>query len=182
MSKSLSGVGVVAAIAAVAGISYWAGTRSSAPAGAPASAAAKGNTPAGIGVEAVKVQMQRLPTALAAVGSLRSDETVIVRPEIAGRVAEIYFKEGERVAMGALLVPTIVRRPTSTRRRPGLSKASSTARRPAQAASSPARRATRRTTTTGSRGRRRVDGRVSKATIAAPFAGTIGLRQVSICD
>ena len=37
-------------------------------------------------------------------GSLRSDETVIVRPEIAGRVAQILFKEGERVAKGAVLV------------------------------------------------------------------------------
>lgn len=39
-----------------------------------------------------------------AVGSLIANEAVIVRPEIAGRVTEIHFKEGERVAAGVKLV------------------------------------------------------------------------------
>lgn len=38
-----------------------------------------------------------------AVGSLIANEAVIVRPEIAGRVTEIHFKEGERVAAGVKL-------------------------------------------------------------------------------
>jgi membrane fusion protein (multidrug efflux system) len=33
-----------------------------------------------------------------------SDESVIVRPEVAGRIAQFHFREGERVARGALLV------------------------------------------------------------------------------
>jgi membrane fusion protein (multidrug efflux system) len=39
-----------------------------------------------------------------AVGTLRADEAVTIRPEIAGRVAEIRFGEGQAVARGALLV------------------------------------------------------------------------------
>jgi membrane fusion protein (multidrug efflux system) len=39
-----------------------------------------------------------------AVGTLRADEAVVVRPEIAGRVAEILFEEGQSVAGGAVLV------------------------------------------------------------------------------
>jgi membrane fusion protein (multidrug efflux system) len=39
-----------------------------------------------------------------AVGTLRADESVVMRPEIAGRVAEIRFAEGQAVARGALLV------------------------------------------------------------------------------
>jgi len=39
-----------------------------------------------------------------AVGSLIANEAVIVRPEIAGRVTGIHFKEGERVASGTKLL------------------------------------------------------------------------------
>lgn len=39
-----------------------------------------------------------------AIGTLRADEAVTIRPEIAGRVAEIRFNEGQNVARGAVLV------------------------------------------------------------------------------
>ena len=39
-----------------------------------------------------------------AVGSLLANESVIVRPEIAGRITGIHFREGERVAAGARLI------------------------------------------------------------------------------
>lgn len=39
-----------------------------------------------------------------AVGTLRSNESVVIRPEITGRVSEISFNEGEAVTKGALLV------------------------------------------------------------------------------
>lgn len=38
-----------------------------------------------------------------AVGSLRADESVMIRPEIAGRLKSILFAEGQRVNKGALL-------------------------------------------------------------------------------
>ncbi len=55
-------------------------------------------------VEAVAVQVGPITREIAAVGSLRSDESVMIRPEIAGRVAEIRFEEGQRVAKGDVLL------------------------------------------------------------------------------
>lgn len=39
-----------------------------------------------------------------AVGTLRADEAVVIRPEIAGRIDQIQFAEGQRVQRGSLLV------------------------------------------------------------------------------
>ena len=55
----------------------------------------------------VKAAAAKLAPALdeaSAVGTLRADESVTIRPEIAGRVAEIRFNEGQSVPRGALLV------------------------------------------------------------------------------
>ena len=41
---------------------------------------------------------------ISAVGSLRSNESVVIQPEITGRVSEIAFSEGETVTRGALLI------------------------------------------------------------------------------
>ena len=92
MRKSLAGASLAILIAGVAAGSDWLGTRATdkAPQAAAApQAPAKGAAPPGVAVEAVKVSMSRMPQALSAVGSLRSDETVMVRPEIAGRVGAI---------------------------------------------------------------------------------------------
>ncbi|MGH6901113.1 MAG: efflux RND transporter periplasmic adaptor subunit, partial [Geminicoccaceae bacterium] len=48
-------------------------------------------------VETAPVQVGPIQRRLGAVGSLRSNESVIVRPEVAGRIAEIRFEEGEEV-------------------------------------------------------------------------------------
>src|SRR5687768_10963303 len=107
MRKAIVGTLVVAVMAGVGALSYWAGTRSAGTKAAAATASpgpAKGGPPPGVAVEAVRVEMTKLPRSLSAVGSLRSDETVIVRPEIVGRVSEIHFKEGQHVAKGSVLV------------------------------------------------------------------------------
>jgi membrane fusion protein (multidrug efflux system) len=104
--KPLPLAAALVAVAVVGGLSYWAGTRSASdPAPAPAAAApAKGaGGPPGITIEAVRPTAVRLPQSITTVGSLRSDEAVIVRPEIAGRVAEINFREGQRVTRGQVL-------------------------------------------------------------------------------
>ena len=41
---------------------------------------------------------------VAAVGSLKSNESVVLRPEIAGRIAAIHLREGMPAAKGAVLV------------------------------------------------------------------------------
>jgi membrane fusion protein (multidrug efflux system) len=55
-------------------------------------------------VEAAKVATGTLSERVTAVGSLSSNESVIVRPEIAGRVVEIGFQEGQPVKKGDLLI------------------------------------------------------------------------------
>ncbi len=55
-------------------------------------------------VEAATVKTSKLAQGITAVGSLRSDESVVIRPEVAGRIAEILFQEGKPVRKGAPLV------------------------------------------------------------------------------
>lgn len=49
------------------------------------------------------VNTQPLARELLAVGSLRSDESVTIRPEIAGRIVHIGFEEGQQVSAGQLM-------------------------------------------------------------------------------
>jgi membrane fusion protein (multidrug efflux system) len=55
-------------------------------------------------VETAPVQVGPIQRRLTAVGSLRSNESVVMRPEVAGRIAEIRFDEGQRVEQGQPLV------------------------------------------------------------------------------
>jgi len=55
-------------------------------------------------VKAVAARIAPAVDEVSAVGTLRADEAVTIRPEIAGRVVEIRFVEGQAVARGALLV------------------------------------------------------------------------------
>jgi membrane fusion protein (multidrug efflux system) len=55
-------------------------------------------------VEVVQVEKRLVRDELITFGSLRSDESVMIRPEIAGRLASLHFREGQRVAAGAVLV------------------------------------------------------------------------------
>jgi membrane fusion protein (multidrug efflux system) len=83
---------------------------------APAAAQAPAKGGAEAGKDAGKAAARAMPVRAAAakaapavdeagaVGTLRADESVVVRPEIAGRVAEIGFAEGQAVPGGALLV------------------------------------------------------------------------------
>ena len=75
-----------------------------APAQAPKDAA-KG--PPAMSATSVKAAAARVAPAVdevGAVGTLRADEGVTIRPEIAGRIAEIRFNEGQSIARGAVLV------------------------------------------------------------------------------
>lgn len=55
-------------------------------------------------VEVARVVAQRLLDDAQAVGTLRSRQSVILRPEVSGRVVKIAFEEGARVRKGQLLV------------------------------------------------------------------------------
>ncbi len=55
-------------------------------------------------VEADAVEIGLVVRSVQAVGTLRANESIIVSPEIAGRIARIGFDEGQRVKQGSLLV------------------------------------------------------------------------------
>lgn len=54
-------------------------------------------------VEVAQVRTGPLDRSWSAVGSLKANESVVVRPEIAGRIVRIGFEEGQRVAQGTPL-------------------------------------------------------------------------------
>ena len=126
-SKLLYPVVAVVGIAAASGAAWWyqhkmpertESPAASAPAaGAAAGASGGGARPAGqppgagpagparpVAVEVAKVQVTRLVDDAQAVGSLRSRQGVMLRPEVSGRVTQLNFRDGERVRKGQLLV------------------------------------------------------------------------------
>ena len=55
-------------------------------------------------VEVARVELTRLTDDTQAVGSLRSRQGVVLRPEVSGRISQLNFRDGERVRKGQLLV------------------------------------------------------------------------------
>ena len=74
-----------------------------APAGAPGAGPAGGAGRAPV-VEVAKVESMTLVDETQAVGSLRSRQGVMLRPEVGGRVKQIFFNDGQRVRKGQLMV------------------------------------------------------------------------------
>ena len=102
-------------IAIAAGGGYWFGQQKSGGgtgAGKAPSSGASGPVTADKGsasaqavmVEAITAATAPMPQSITAVGSLRSDESVTLRPEVAGRVSAIAFQEGRPVGKGSTLV------------------------------------------------------------------------------
>ena len=111
MSKLLYPFIAVVGIAGASGAAYWYQNKSNTPAAdsaqapAPAAGASGAAGPARpVGVEVAKVEVMKLTDDAQTVGSLRSRQGVVVRPEISGRVRDLNFKDGDRVKKGQLLV------------------------------------------------------------------------------
>jgi membrane fusion protein (multidrug efflux system) len=58
----------------------------------------------GLPAEVVRASEQNVPTYIEAVGTLKANESLILRPEITGRVQKITFSEGHEVNKNATLV------------------------------------------------------------------------------
>lgn len=72
-----------------------------------ATAAAPPSTPAGgsvIPVNAVIVKPQKIENKIKVSGSILANESAQLRSEMSGRISKIYFKEGDRIKKGELLV------------------------------------------------------------------------------
>lgn len=122
-SKSIYSVVAVVGIAAASGAAWWyqnkpqvtaeqkeaaAGKRAAGEGSGQAARAAAGPASGGGGrapaVEVARVETLRITDDAQAVGSLRSRQSVMLRPEVSGRVTQINFRDAERVRRGQLLV------------------------------------------------------------------------------
>lgn len=180
-------VGAVAAALALVGVAYFM-LRTAAPV-APGPGAGPSGAPSGMPVEIVVAETAPLAETVRAVGTLRSDESVIVRPEIAGRVVETPFAEGQVVAKDALLVRLddsiakaelveaeaayVLSRQNNVRARELMEKGAGTARARDEAF---ARMEMDKARVELARAR------LAKTRIQATFAGIAGLRKVSVGD
>jgi len=74
-------------------------------AGAGGGGGGGGGGPKGpVGVEVVAAKSGTIQDEVAAVGTLRANESVVIKPEIAGRISKLGFGDGERIRAGRVLV------------------------------------------------------------------------------
>jgi RND family efflux transporter MFP subunit len=122
-SKAIYSVVAIVGIAAASGAAYWyqnkpqgpteitgAASGASAPRAGGASGGAGNGGGAGTGsggptgVEVAKVEAIRLQDDAQSVGSMRSRQNVMLRPEVSGRVLTMGFSDGARVRKGDVMV------------------------------------------------------------------------------
>lgn len=106
---ALAGAGLVLAV----GLAWWVQQDRPKAEAAAASPSAAGGRPAGAApggpggmpaVEVATVSTVRLVDDAQAVGTLKSRQSVVLRPEVAGRIVRFGFEEGRPVRQGQLLV------------------------------------------------------------------------------
>ena len=140
-------------------------------------------------VEAAKVATAPLSKAITAVGSLRSDESITVRPEVAGRVAFIGFEEGQRVPRGATLVrlDPAINQAEVQQAQANLTLARAKYERALELQgkgfiSGQARDEAENNLKVAEAAVALANARLAKTEIKAPFTGVIGLRSISVGD
>lgn len=186
MLRSFVAVLVVLAVAAGSGWAYWQyvmvpGQKQAGPGGPPAGFA--------MPVEAAPVTVGTAQRQIQAIGTLRSNESVVIRPEIAGRVAGFNFAEGQRVQRGQVLVQfdASVERAELAQAEAAASLARSNYTRAVELERRGAgtqraldeAQAQIRTATAAIELRK---ARLEKFQLTAPFDGVVGLRKVSVGD
>lgn len=192
--KHLVAIFAAAGLLALGGYAYYVNQAAppapQAPAGAPAPGKA-GGPPGGfaIGVETVRVAPSVFVDDVAAVGSLKSNESVVLRPEIAGRIAAIHLREGMPAAKGAVLVALDASTQAAELRQAEANLALSQAnhRRTEELyekkfVSARARDEAGANLKVLEAAVALAQARLQKTQIRAPFAGIVGIRNVSVGD
>ena len=174
---------ILAVAVLVAGGLYW--KRSTAPS-VPDVAATGKNGPAGLPVKAGIVRTGTITEEVNAVGTLLANESVMIRPERDGRIAQIHFAEGQLVKKGTRLVSLdaseteaqlAAARAEATLNRNRLKRAEELKEK--NFISAEALDVARETLNQSVARQEEVKSRLEKMTILAPFEGVAGLRQVS---
>ncbi|WP_166646490.1 efflux RND transporter periplasmic adaptor subunit [Zavarzinia compransoris] len=150
-----------------------------------AALAADGDRP----VEVATAEAGSLGRAVEVVGTLRSNESVVIRPEVAGRVTRILFDEGRPVQAGKALVEldSSTNEAELALARAELKLAEADAERARTLFDQKAGTARARDEAVARLASARAslalaEAQFAKTRIIAPFAGIIGLRQVSVGD
>lgn len=192
---SLVALGILAAAAG----GYWYGavhhrppaTDTPAPgvANPPAKSVPAQSSAAALPVEVTRAGTIMLPQTITAVGSLRSDESVTLRPEVAGRITAILFQEGQRVTKGATLVrlDAAINLADVQQVRANLTLAKSKYERAVDLSgrnfiSSQARDEAKNNFEVAQAALALAEAKLAKTELVAPFSGIIGLRVVSVGD
>lgn len=140
-------------------------------------------------VETHTVGTRALADDVSAVGSLVSNESVVLRPEVSGRIAAIRFRDGEAVRRGEVLIEfdAAVQRAELQQARASLTLAESNFRRSQDLFS---RSFVSRSSLDNARSQLEVaragvalaQARLARMQIRAPFGGVVGIRSVSPGD
>ena len=140
-------------------------------------------------VEAVEVSVETLTSEIRVVGSLLSNESVVIRPEVAGRVAEILFEEGQRVEAGMPLLKLDAAIATAEldQAQAALALSQANHKRAVELLERKAASAANRDQTLAALRADQANlelarARLDKLTLKAPFDGLLGLRKVSPGD
>ena len=144
-----------------------------------------GTTP----VEVIELQPVAVQEDLVAVGSLRSNESVVLRPEVAGRIARIGFRDGQPVRRGQLIIglDASVNQAEVAQARAEFELAQSNLKRTADLArknfvSSSAEEQALSSVQVSEAKLKLAEARLAKMQILAPFDGVVGIRNVSVGD
>ena len=160
----------------------------------PGGPAAGAGRPGGAGggmpsVEVAQVKSTPLQDDAQAVGSLRSRQSVTMRPEVSGRIAQIAFADGARVKRGQLLVQLddVLQRAELSQAQAQLSIARANLKRNEElvAQAFVAQRVLDESRASLQVAEAQValaQARLSRMRITAPFNGTVGLRTVNLGD
>lgn len=153
----------------------------------PSLAFAQAGGPPFIPVNMMKVEATPVSNTVTAVGALIAEDSVVLRPEIDGRVAKLRFSEGQPVRKGAVLVEldSAEQRARVAAAQADLTLAESRYRRSeelhAQNFISKQALDEARASLDILRARLRQEQvALDKTVIRAPFAGVVGLRQISV--
>jgi membrane fusion protein (multidrug efflux system) len=190
---SLAGlVGVCALAYFLFGRGSSAEPTSTAPKEVAKSAPQKGPAPGGGGpfpVEVVDLKTTLVLEDLQAVGALRSNESVMMRPEVAGRIAAIGFRDGHPVKRGQMLIQldASLNEAEVAQARAELDLATSNLKRTEDLArknfvSGSAQETAASSVEVLAAKLKLAEARLAKMRIQAPFDGVVGIRNVSIGD
>ena len=198
MRKALAVLGLLVCAAAAA---WWmqgmpgAGSPVAQTGGTPGQSGAAGSSRGGrqaggnraIAVEVATAVAARISTDVRAIGSLQSDETVQLAPEIAGRVDKIEFEEGTRVKAGDVLISlddALLRAEVAdTEARLNLAKANNERARQLSRTGNVTDRSRDEAVTnfeTATAALELAKTRLDKHLLRAPFDGIVGVRTVSV--